>query len=122
MDIEQVPQQLASTAKETAEGLRSRVGQISCNRACWTRSLAVGSLITGVILLARGNRKAGITATFAGAAAALLEDPKGATELWNNLPHYLESGKRAISRFESFVEELAAQSSQIRSFLDNVQK
>ena len=122
MAIEQIPQQVASTAKEAAEGFRKQVGQIPGNRKYWTRSLAVGSLITGVVLLTQGKRKAGIAVTIAGATAALLEDPEDATELWNNIPHYLESGRRVISRFESFVEELSSQSSHIRSFLENAKR
>ncbi len=122
MAIEQIPQEAASAARAAAEGFRNKVGQVSNNRRCWARSLAVGSLITGLVLLARGKRKAGVAVTVAGATAALLEDPQDATELWNSIPRYLESGRRLISRFESFVEELSAQGSHIRSFLENAKK
>jgi hypothetical protein len=122
MAIEQIPQQSAYAARGAVEEFRNKVSQVSGNRRYWARSLALGSLITGVVLLARGQRKAGVAVTIAGAAAALLEDPQDATELWNSIPRYLESGRRVISRFESFIEELSAQSSHIRSFLENARK
>ena len=122
MAIEQLPQQVASTAKQTAQELKNQVGQIQENRSALARTVAIGSLIAGMILLVRGNRKAGIAVSAAGAAAALFEDPKEAKELWANIPRYLESGRRVIARFESFVEELSAQSAQIRKFLENMQR
>ena len=122
MAIERIVQEAASATRGAAEGFRDKVSQVSGNRRYWARSLALGSLIAGVVLLVRGQRKAGVAVTIAGAAAALLEDPQDATELWNSVPRYLESGRSVISRFESFIEELSAQSSHIKSFLENAKK
>ncbi len=122
MAIEQIAQEAASATRGAAVGFRNTVSQVSGNRRYWARSLALGSLIAGVVLLVRGQRRAGVAVTIAGAAAALLEDPQDATELWNSIPRYLESGRRVISRFESFIEELSAQGSDIRRFLESAQK
>jgi hypothetical protein len=118
MAIVQIPQQVTSSA----QGLKNRVQQIRANDKCWTRTVAVSSLITGALLLARGRRKAGIAVTTLGAACALLEDPKDLTALWHSFPGYIDSGRRIISRFESLLEELSTQGSKIRSFLDNAQR
>lgn len=121
MAIVQIPQQVASSAKGAAQELKDRVGQLRAADKCWTRTAAVGSLITGAVLLAQGKRKAGITATTAGVAFILLEDPKDAKALWNSIPGYLDSGKRLLSRFEKFVEELSEQGAKLRAFLENAE-
>ena len=83
----------------------------------WQRGVAAGSLITGAILLATGKRKAGITLTAVGAAAALLEDVEGTRDLWNSIPQYIESGQQVLGKFEKFVEELAEQGERVSKMI-----
>lgn len=121
MAIVQIPQQIASSAKGAAQELKDRVGQLRSVDKCWTRTAAVGSLITGAVLLAQGKRKAGIAATTVGAAFILLEDPKDAKALWDSIPGHLDNGKRLLNRFENFIEELSAQGGKLRSFLEKAE-
>jgi hypothetical protein len=118
MAIVQIPQHVASSAKETAEDLKDRVRSIQWSDVGWKRTAAIGSLVTGAVLLLQGKRKAGIVATAAGAAFVLLENPKEAQVIWNNIPEYLEGGRRFLERFESFVGELSVQGGKLRSFLE----
>ena len=122
MAIVQISQQVASTAREAVHGLKDRVGGVRWNDKRCTRAMAVGSLITGAVLLARGRRKAGIAVTAAGAAFALLEAPEDAIALWNSIPAGIESGKRWMTRFEGFVEELSSQGERLRAFLEKAQR
>lgn len=121
MGITQIPQQIAAPAGKAVQGFKERVGDIQWNGVCWTRAVAVGSVITGAILLARGQRKAGAAVTAAGAILGLLEDPKDARAVWHSIPGYLDSGRRLIGRVEDFIEELSAQGEKFRQFLENAQ-
>jgi hypothetical protein len=111
MAMAQIPQQVASRRAAFSEG-----------EPHWTRSLAIGSLITGTVLLLRGRRKAGLAAAIAGAAIALLEKPEDVGALWRQVPSYLDSGKRLLSRLEGLVEDLSGQGSRLKGLLDRAQR
>ncbi len=83
----------------------------------WTRSLAVGTLITSGILLATGRRKAALSVAAAGATIALLEDPDGVRSFWNDMPNYVKAGQRALVRFEGLMEQVAEQGEHLKDIL-----
>lgn len=117
MAIAQLPQRVQSTARESAYEWKSRIGSLKGTEK-WTRPLAVGSLIAGAILLARGRRRAGIAASATGAAIALLEDPEHATAVWKRVPGYIQAAKRTIAQAEGFIEDLGKEGDKLRAFLE----
>jgi hypothetical protein len=117
MPIAQLPQRVQSAARESAQEWKSRVGSLKGTEK-WTRPLAVGSLIAGAILLARGKRRAGLAASATGAAIALLEDPEHATAVWKRIPGYIQGAKRMLAQAEGFIEDLGKEGSKLRAFLE----
>jgi hypothetical protein len=101
---------------------RERASCVPKDDRAWIRSLAVSSLITGAVLLARGKRKAGFTVTIVGAAIAVLEDPESVRAGWNNLPSYIDAGKQMLNRLENFLEDLIAQGDRVRGLLERVER
>jgi len=81
----------------------------------WMR-IGVGcTLLTGSLLLLAGKRKAGILATFAGTALAILEHQDLVSEWWNALPGYLNDAQRMLDQVTSTVDDLTAKGDQIKS-------
>src|SRR5580698_6786550 len=116
MGITHIPQQVASSVQDAAEGLKYQGGRILDNDwdKHWVRTVAAGSLVTGAVLLATGKRKAGLAVAVAGTVFALVEDPAGVKKAWNNLPDYLDNGHTLLGRLEKFVGELTAQGEKLR--------
>ena len=83
----------------------------------WPRLVSAGALITGAVLLATGRRKAGIALTAVGATAALLEDKESTLEIWNQIPHYIQTGEQVLGRIERFVIDISEQGDRIRKML-----
>jgi hypothetical protein len=123
MAIAQIPQKAALTAREAAQEWKDRAGSLRGNeKKMFTRSLVVGSLVAGAVLLARGKRKAGFAATAAGAAIALLENPEEVSTAWENIPSYIQHGKRLLGRLEGFVEDLSGQGGRFKSLLERLDR
>ena len=62
----------------------------------WMR-IGVGStLLAGSLLLLTGRRKAGLLATFAGTALAMIEHKEIVRDWWETLPGYLEHAQRML--------------------------
>jgi hypothetical protein len=122
MGITHIPQQVASSVQDAAEGLKYQGGRILDNDwdKHWVRTVAAGSLVTGAVLLATGKRKAGLAVAAAGTIFALVEDPAGVKKVWNELPDYLNTGHNMLSRFERFVEDLAAQGEKLRTMVEKI--
>jgi hypothetical protein len=89
----------------------------SVRQAPWTRSVAVGTLVSSAVLLALGRRKAAVAVAAAGGAIALLEDPDGVRRFWDDIPNYVQSGQRALGRVEGLIEQVAEQGGQLREML-----
>jgi hypothetical protein len=119
MGITRIPQQVASSVQDAAQGLKYQ-GTLLDNGwdKNWVRTVAAGSLVTGAVLLATGKRKAGLAVAAAGTVFALLEDPEGVKKFWNSLPDYLESGHSFLGRFEKFVGEITAQGEKLRTVVE----
>ena len=86
----------------------------------WTRSLAAGTLLAGVVLLIMGRRKAAVAVAAAGTAVALIEDPESVRKFWNNVPGYVQAGQRALARLEGLVEQVAEQGAKLTDILRGV--
>ncbi len=89
----------------------------SVREAPWTRTVAVGSLITGVFLLLTGNRKAGVAVAAAGTVLALAEDPESLKEWWESMPRYVKTVQQFLVRIEGFGDQLAAQGETVRRLM-----
>ncbi len=124
MGITHIPQQVASTVQDAAEGLKyqgSRLLDRDWDKN-WVRTVAAGALVTGAVLLATGKRKAGLAVAAAGTVFALVEDPEGVKKVWNNIPDYLDSGHSLLARFEKFVGEVTAQGDKLRSVVEKAMR
>lgn len=117
MTIAEIPQKIASASKDAAHELQERASSIHWDERPWTRTVAIGSLIAGAILLARGKRRAGAVASVAGAAIALLDHPQEVRTFWRNIPTYIESGKSVLERLEHFFEDLSRQGEKLRKLI-----
>src|SRR6202012_380255 len=120
MGITHIPQQVASTVQDAADGLKYQGNRLLDQGwdKNWVRTVAAGSLVTGAVLLATGKRKAGLAVAAGGTVFALLEDPEGVKQVWNSLPDYLESGHNFLGRFEKFVGEVTSQGEKLRSVVE----
>jgi hypothetical protein len=83
----------------------------------WTRSVAVGTLLTSGILLATGRRKAALAVAATGATIALLEDPEGVRSFWNEVPNYVKAGQKLLGRLEGLAEQVAEQGEHLKDIL-----
>jgi hypothetical protein len=81
----------------------------------WMRIGVSCTLMTGSLLLLTGKRKAGLIATFAGTALAILEHQDLVSEWWNTLPRYLNDAQRMLDQAAITVEDLTAKGEQIKS-------
>ncbi len=109
MTIAQLP---ARASEAISDNLKGTNGEPN-----WARLVSAGALITGAVLLATGNRKAGIALTAVGATAALLEDKESTVEIWNSIPNYIQTGEQVLGRVERFVEDITEQGDRVRKML-----
>jgi hypothetical protein len=106
------PMSLSKFPKQIEAKLHSNVKSVP-----WTRSVAVGTLVTSGILLATGRRKAALAVAATGATIALLEDPDGVRSFWNEVPNYVKAGQRLLGRFEGLIEQVAEQGEHLKDIL-----
>ena len=100
---------LSSFPKHLEAKLPSNVASVP-----WTRSVAAGTLLTSAILLALGRRKTALAIAAAGGAVALLEDPESVRKFWNDIPGFVQSGQKLLSRLEGVIEQVAEQGGQFK--------
>jgi hypothetical protein len=81
----------------------------------WIRVGVGCTLLTGSLLLLAGKRKAGLLATFAGTALAILEHQDLVSEWWGALPGYLDDAQRMVDQAVSTVDDLTVKGNQIKS-------
>jgi len=83
----------------------------------WLLYSAAGTLAAGGVLLATGNRKAGLAVAATGAALAMLDQQETVKACWDALPGYLSEIQSILARVQNTVEEIAAQGTKLREAL-----
>ena|ERR1700738_1978691 len=83
----------------------------------WMRIGVGNTLLAGSLLLLTGRRKAGLLATAAGTALAVLEHQELVREWWDSLPAYLEGAQRFLDFATSTVDDLTDKRDKIMSLL-----
>ena len=86
----------------------------SAEDVSWTRMAAAGSLVAGGILLATGNRKAGLLTAAAGTALALLDQQETVRAWWNALPGYIDDVQSVLGKVEQSVAEVENQRARLQ--------
>jgi hypothetical protein len=89
----------------------------SANCTNWIRFAAAGTLAASGALLVTGNRRAGLAAAAAGTALAMLDQQEAVRAWWDMLPGFLEDLQGMLSRAQTAVEDLSAQSQKLRRAL-----
>lgn len=77
-------------------------------RISLTRIAAGGVLVAGGCLLLGNYRRAGLVATVAGAALALLDQQETVRMCWNRIPDYVDEVQTFLGRIQERVDEFAA--------------
>lgn len=72
----------------------------------WMRLGVGASLLTGSILLLTGKRKAGLLATAAGTALAMLDNREIVAEWWEALPRHLEKAQHMLEQTQHTIDDL----------------
>jgi len=111
---------LAKLTSRAGDTIQESVAGLDIKEMHWTRVVAAASFIASVGLLIGGKRKAALAVAAAGTAVALLEDPEAVRSFWNSLPDYVQSGQKFLGRVEHFVDEIAAQSDNLRKTLNRI--
>jgi hypothetical protein len=83
----------------------------------WTRTVAIGALITGVVLLLSGKRKAGVAVAAAGTLFGVVEEPESLKHWWDGMPRYVANAQQFLGKVEGFVEQLAEQGDTVRRIM-----
>jgi len=83
----------------------------------WTRTVAIGALIAGVVLLLSGKRKAGVAVAAGGTILGLVEEPETMKDWWDSMPRYVANAQQFLGKVEGFVEQLAEQGSTVRRIM-----
>ena len=73
-----------------------------------TRIAAGGALVAGGCLLLGNYRRAGLVATVAGTALALLDQQQVVRTYWNRIPDYVDQVQTFLGRVQEGVDEFAA--------------
>jgi hypothetical protein len=81
------------------------------------RWVTTGALVTGAVLLATGNRKAGLTVAAAGTALALLEEQESIKEWWDRLPGYLGQAQVFLDKVEEYLGEASSRGQRLQDML-----
>ncbi len=83
----------------------------------WLLYSAAGTLVAGGVLLATGNRKAGLVVAATGAALAMLDQQEAVLSCWNALPGYIAEIQDVLTRVQDAVDEIAVQGAKLREAL-----
>jgi hypothetical protein len=85
--------------------------------ADWLLYAAAGTLMAGGVLLATGNRRAGLAVAASGAALAMLDQQETVVACWDALPGYLNEIQDFLSRVQGTVDEISAQGAKLRAMV-----
>jgi hypothetical protein len=120
MSIADISTPVRAGAEDTGHGLQDRADCLEDRRLM--RILGATSLFTGAMLLARGRRRAALTAATVGTVLVALEQPRTLINAWEALPSYLQTGERFLDRLEGFIDQIAAQERRLRGLADRLQR
>jgi ABC-type transporter Mla subunit MlaD len=79
--------------------------------------VTAGALVAGGVLLATGNRKAGLAVAAAGTALALLDEQEAIKGWWERLPGYLTQAQDFLDKVEHYLGEASAQGQRLQSMI-----
>jgi len=79
--------------------------------------VTVGALVAGGVLIATGNRKAGLAVAAAGTALALFEEQETIKSWWEGLPGYLTQAQDFLDKVESYLGEASAQGQRLQNMI-----
>jgi len=105
MSISTIPKQIEARLPNSAKDVP------------WTRTVAIGALITGVVLLLTGNRKAGVAVAAGGTLLGLVEEPESLKHWWDGMPRYVANAQQFLGKVEGFVEQLTEQGHTVRRIM-----
>ena len=88
----------------------------------WVRLSAVGALAAGAILLLTGKRRAGLVASVAGTALAMVQERELVKQAWDALPGYLDTTQRMLDQAQQTIDDLASKRDKIKSILGKENK
>ena len=83
----------------------------------WVRYGAAGSLLAGGVLLLTGQRRAGLVASAAGAALAMVDEKELVKKWWDALPNYLNTAQRMLDQAQQTIDDLASKRDKIMSII-----
>ena len=83
----------------------------------WMRIGVGASLLTGALLLLTGKRKAGLLATAAGTALAMLDNSDLVSEWWEALPQHLDKAQQILDHTQQTIDDLSAKRDKILEML-----
>ncbi len=87
------------------------------NSTNWIRIAAASTLAASGALLLTGNRRAGLVTAVSGTALAMLDQQETLRAWWDMLPGFLEELQGMLNRAQLAVEDLSAQSRELRRAL-----
>ncbi len=103
-----------SKGTDETEGAIPGQGADSTN---WIRIAAAGTLAASGALLLTGNRRAGLVTAASGTVLAMIDQQDAIREVWDRLPGFLEELQGLLSKAQTAVEDLSAQSQKLRKAL-----
>ncbi|MGA7653928.1 MAG: hypothetical protein WBE36_18255 [Terracidiphilus sp.] len=89
----------------------------ACASPLWVRYGAAGSLLAGGVLLLTGQRRAGLVASAAGAALAMVDEKELVKKWWDALPNYLNTAQRMLDQAQQTIDDLASKRDKIMSII-----
>ncbi len=87
------------------------------NSTNWIRIAAAGTLAASGALLITGKTRAGLVTAVSGTALAMLDQQETIRAWWDMLPGFLEELQGMLNRAQLAVEDLSAQSQNLRRAL-----
>ena len=83
----------------------------------WLRIAAGGSLVAGGLLLLGGKYRAGLLASIAGAALAMVDQQETVRVWWNELPGLIDDADRMLGQVQGVMENLDAQREKLKTLI-----
>jgi hypothetical protein len=103
-----------SVGTNESGGVAAADGASSTN---WIRIAAAGTLAASGALLITGKTRAGLVTAVSGTALAMLDQQETMRAWWDMLPGFLEELQGMLNRAQLAVEDLSAQSQNLRRTL-----
>ncbi|MGD0729948.1 MAG: hypothetical protein ABR956_01705 [Terracidiphilus sp.] len=83
----------------------------------WVGMAASGALITGGVLLATGQRRAGLAVAASGAALAMLDQKETLAAWWSLLPVFIDEIQNLLDQVQGAAQEVDAQREKLHKLL-----